>query len=268
MNWINIHTDTLRSESYLGADPVERATWLNLMAWCCSQENSGTIKGAADWPDRKWQQLCGVTKEEATLVSELYRLGTNGDLTVSLYPIDKQEEVANKRLTAKANGKKGGRPPKETQPEPTLVISENLAEPILQTVKRREGKEKGREKKDKEKEIPPNPQGGIDGKTRKELKSALELKAESIYNEYPRKVGKSAAIKAILKALKYETHETLITAVQAYCKAIERKDRQFIPHPATWFSQGRYNDDPAEWEESAPKSKGPAHREGREEIPL
>jgi len=44
MNWINIHTDTLRSEDYLGADPIERATWLNLMGWCCSQENGGMIK--------------------------------------------------------------------------------------------------------------------------------------------------------------------------------------------------------------------------------
>ena len=161
MNWINIHTDTLRSEAYLGAEPVERATWLNLMGWCCSQENSGIIVGAADWPDRKWQQLCGITKEEATLVSELYRLGTNGDLTVSLYPIDKQEEVLIKRLTAKINGKKGGRPPKETQAKPTSVILDNPEEPTLQTVKRREGKEKGIERKEKEKEIPPNPKGEV-----------------------------------------------------------------------------------------------------------
>ena len=161
MNWINIHTDTLRSEAYLGAEPVERATWLNLMAWCCSQENSGIIKGASEWSDRKWQQLCGVTKEEATLVSELYRLGTNGDLTVSLYPIDKQEEVSSKRLTAKINGKKGGRPPKENPEKPTSVILGNPEEPRLQSVKRREGKDKGIERKDKEKEIPPNPQGEV-----------------------------------------------------------------------------------------------------------
>ena len=64
MNWININTDTLRSEEYLGAEPVERATWLNLLAWCCAQENGGEIENCREWKDRKWQQLCGVTKTE------------------------------------------------------------------------------------------------------------------------------------------------------------------------------------------------------------
>ena len=150
MNWINIHTDTLRSEDYLGAEPVERATWLNLIGWCCSQENGGVIENAADWSDRKWQQLCGVTKEEATLVSALYQLGTNGDLVVSLYPISKEQEVIAKRKTAKLNGAKGGRPPKETKKEPTPVILENPDHNpnVTQGESGREGK--GREEKGKE----------------------------------------------------------------------------------------------------------------------
>lgn len=127
MNYLNIHTDLLRSESYLGADPVERATWLNLLAWCASQENGGIIPKASEWTDRKWQQLCGVTKEEATLVSDLYHITEDGDLVVNHYPKDKETEVKTKRETAKANGKKGGRPKKkptsETREKPTLVNS-------------------------------------------------------------------------------------------------------------------------------------------------
>lgn len=150
MNWLNIHTDTLRSEEYLGAAPVERATWLNLMAWCASQENGGVIEGASEWGERKWMQVCGVTKEEATLVSGLYQLGTNGEMIVSLYPLAKEDEVKGKRETARINGKKGGRPPKE----PTLVPE------ITYVAKRkgREGKGKRRKREGKE-ETPLAPKG-------------------------------------------------------------------------------------------------------------
>ena len=160
MNWLNIHTDTLRSEEYLGAEPVERATWLNLMAWCVSQENGGVIEGASMWGERKWMQVCGITKAEATLVSKLFKIGSDGNMVVSLYPSEKEEEVKAKREVARENGKKGGRRPKE----PTLVTEETDVgfdkEPTLASGREREGKGKGKEKG---MEVPPNPQGGNTG---------------------------------------------------------------------------------------------------------
>ena len=51
MNWINIHTDDLRGEEMMGADPVERGTWLFLLAWCATQENDGCIKDCLLWTD-------------------------------------------------------------------------------------------------------------------------------------------------------------------------------------------------------------------------
>lgn len=113
MNWLNIHTDILRSEDYLGAEPLERATWLNLMGWCATQENGGIIEGAESWSDRKWQQLCGVTKEEVETTSDLFAF-VGGNLVVSLYPIEKEAEVKSKR----ESGKLGGRPKKKKEPQP------------------------------------------------------------------------------------------------------------------------------------------------------
>ena len=171
MNYLNIHTDLLRSESYLGAEPIERATWLNLLAWCASQENGGIIPNASEWTDRKWQQLCGVTKEEATLVSALYEVNSSGDLVVNHYPKDKESEVITKRETAKANGKKGGRPKKkpttETKEEPTLVKSPKA-----------EGK--GREGKGKERNEKNTPHGvseGEGGPTPSNIPSAEEARS-------------------------------------------------------------------------------------------
>ena len=73
--------------------------------------------------------------------------------------------------------------------------------------------------------------------------------AESIYREYPRKESKPAAIKAILKSFKTYPPEHLLERTKAYATAISWKEKQFIPHPATWFNNERFNDDPIGWEQ-------------------
>lgn len=80
-----------------------------------------------------------------------------------------------------------------------------------------------------------------------------------IYSAYPRKVGKQGAIKAIQKAVRGAGMDKLLKAVKAYAKATEswpEEDRKYIPHPATWFNRGSYEDDPKEWERNtAPTSQ-------------
>lgn len=143
MNWLNIHTDTLRSEEYLGADPVERATWLSLLGWCATQENGGLIKDAIEWKDRKWQQVCGITKAEVETESELYAF-IKRDLLVRYYPGDSEAAVIAKRLA----GKKGGRPRKDLKTggkKPHGLENENH-DP---QVSKREAETKGKERKGK-----------------------------------------------------------------------------------------------------------------------
>lgn len=158
MNWINLHTDTLRSETYLGAEPVERATWLNLIGWCCTQENGGIIPGAAEWSDRKFQQLCGVTKSESSIDSKLYHFTAAGDLVVNLYPAEKETEVRAKRDAARTNGKRGGRPkkpPSENPEKPTSVFKNNLSRTQAESGREGKGKDKGKREKETRGEIPP-----------------------------------------------------------------------------------------------------------------
>lgn len=80
--------------------------------------------------------------------------------------------------------------------------------------------------------------------------------AEAIYKTYPRKVGKAAAIKAIAKALRLSDHSPagLLNATRRYADAVAKwpaEDKKFIPHPATWFNRGSYDDDPKEWQRGA-----------------
>jgi len=117
---------------------------------------------------------------------------------------------------------------------------------------------------DNTKHISPKGDESEIGKSRKELNSDLSNKAETIYSYYPRKVGKTAAIKAIVLAMKYESYEKLLETVKTYAEKIAWKEPQFIPYPSTWFNEGRFNDDQSDWEKPSSGQK-PDHRAAKKE---
>jgi hypothetical protein len=96
--------------------------------------------------------------------------------------------------------------------------------------------------------------------SRKETTLTTRL-AEAIYAAYPRHVGKPAALKAINATLKLESlkqdlglsYQQLLDKTRLYARsraqAVSRnhEEQKFTPHPATWFNQQRYLDDPIEW---------------------
>ena len=65
-----------------------------------------------------------------------------------------------------------------------------------------------------------------------------------VYEAYPRKVAKPAALKAIAKSLQGTPCNELLTKVKAFAAhhATLGTAEQYIPHPATYFNQQRYND--------------------------
>lgn len=84
---------------------------------------------------------------------------------------------------------------------------------------------------------------------------------EAIYAAYPRKIGKQAAIKAIRTQIKLlarlgtlegaKNEAWLLGKTKAYAAAVAQwpeAEKQYIPHPATWFNRGSYEDDPKEWQ--------------------
>jgi hypothetical protein len=71
--------------------------------------------------------------------------------------------------------------------------------------------------------------------------------AEMIYQAYPRKVARPAAIQAIRRALQAKSFDWLLERVQMYAECVEGSSKKFIPHPATWFNQARYDDDESDW---------------------
>lgn len=68
------------------------------------------------------------------------------------------------------------------------------------------------------------------------------------WNSYPRKAGKGAALKAWAKVQKEGiATETILTALKS--QHLETREIQYIPHPATWLNQRR-------WEDESPKHGG------------
>jgi|GEM_PF-1033537 len=69
---------------------------------------------------------------------------------------------------------------------------------------------------------------------------------EEFWLAYPRKVGKQAALKAWNSAKQKPDVRTILAAIeqQKRCDQWQRDNGQYIPHPATWINQGRWDDQP------------------------
>ncbi len=93
------------------------------------------------------------------------------------------------------------------------------------------------------------------------------MDAELLYEAYPRHVAKADAIRAIKKALKLVTERNgvanpklwLLGRVQEFSASAAGQAGAFVPHPATWMNQGRYDDNPDEWNrQQASENRSPA----------
>ena len=90
----------------------------------------------------------------------------------------------------------------------------------------------------------PEPVPEPDSNTPPRAKKPL-AEIETLYKLYPRHIGKEAARKAITKALSKKPFEDLLLAVHAFVRKCSQNgtEEQFIPHPASWFNAGRYDDE-------------------------
>ena len=63
------------------------------------------------------------------------------------------------------------------------------------------------------------------------------------WERYPRRIGKAAARKAYVKALKVASHDEIMLGLSQQISSLASREQQFIPHPSTWLNQERWNDD-------------------------
>jgi len=64
-----------------------------------------------------------------------------------------------------------------------------------------------------------------------------------IYQEYPRKKAKKQALNAIRKAISKYGFDKMLAEVRKFRDQCKGKDLQYVPYPATWFNNARWEDD-------------------------
>ena len=135
--------------------------------------------------------------------------------------IKAQEAAAN---TCRENGKKGGRPPKASGFSETKENRKNQSG--FSETQKSQGQGQGQGQG----HIPPKSPSTGDA-------------FERFWSVYPRKIGKQSAKRAF-ERVKVPL-ETLVTAVerQKCSDQWTQNNGQFIPHPATWLNQGRWDDE-------------------------
>ena len=139
------------------------------------------------------------------------------------------ESYENKRLKLSENGKKGGRPKANETKENQLLFSESKKS---QEEEKEEDKEKEKDK-DKDK--------------KKEKADALASKFARFWSVYPRHEAKQTALRAFQKINPDESLlETMLSAIARFKETAQWQENggQFIPHPATWLNQRRWEDEP------------------------
>jgi hypothetical protein len=74
------------------------------------------------------------------------------------------------------------------------------------------------------------------------------------WSKYPRKVGKQAALKAFIKAIKVASVEEILAGAERYANDPNRVDT-FTAHPTTWLNAGRWADGPLPERIKTPEEK-------------
>lgn len=132
--------------------------------------------------------------------------------------IDRETEAyAEKAQKNRENGSKGGRPKNPKNPVGFLKSEKS------------QDKEEDKDK-DKDKE---------EDKDKHNARGAFDV----FWSSYPKKVGKEAARKSFKKV--DVPVETLVAAVEMQKRSAQwKKDKgRYIPNPATWLNQGRWDDE-------------------------
>lgn len=291
MEWLNIRLTQLSAPEYLRSDPTERATWLQLLAHCAGQENGGIIRDCADWKDRVWQQIAGVTLKEVKATCRLWTW-EDTDLHIWGYPGEKERLIRFNRATGRTGGitKAINRLKAQLSPEvlatlePTLqglepetmlatlqaTVTGKLSQPLLATVEGsllRKGKEGEGEGERKGKEL-----------ERESSASApeqheLSLQADAIAAAYPRQDDPIGVRSLILDELRRGTTDPIAMreAVQLCAGHIRRapggSSNRYVPNARTFFAESQWRSPEAfeaRWQ--MPQPEPGKHRNGHREV--
>lgn len=98
MNWLNIRIADLRSEAFIHATNSQKGQWLELCAYCCTQNNSGRIHNCKNWSPTTWIKITGTETPDPKC--PLWHWNRD-DLLIAFYPAQQQLEYMNRAGSAR-----------------------------------------------------------------------------------------------------------------------------------------------------------------------
>ncbi len=101
MTYLNLPLRLLRSDLFTDATHEQKGVWLDLMEYCCDQENGGNIHFTEEWSDEKWRNKCGVSLAQVQQPSPLWHFNdATSSLNVHDYPKEHEKRTQNQRAAA------------------------------------------------------------------------------------------------------------------------------------------------------------------------
>lgn len=82
----------------------------------------------------------------------------------------------------------------------------------------------------------------LDKEIEKDTTRAHTTEFDSFWNEYPSKKGKKEALRAWQRSKDKPTIESVVASIQRQKQSAQWR-RGFVPNPATWINQGRWDDE-------------------------
>lgn len=209
-----------------------------------------------------WQEI-----KAGVLVA--FQLGEDGRLHNKR--LRREFDASVKRIeAARENGRKGGlakhgavNPEEPKNLLATLVapLDRPLKQPLKHSSSGAQATQIGElEEKDNPPKPPAKPGGGDGAKRTRRRASDAESDPRFLrfWSAYPRKAGKPAAARAFVKLAPDDaTLEAMLAAVASQRKSPQwvKDGGEFIPHPATWLNQRRWED------EATAADQPPVHRD-------
>lgn len=234
--FVKVYDNLLDHPAWMDLDPVHVGVWVLALGYCRRNKTYGHLPVRALTRD-------GATEADVDALvaaGRLHRAGhecedcpqpAEGQVYVHAYTEHQNSPERDAELSAKRAeaGRKGGA---------ARVAKQSAEQVAKQTGSRNKQVQAEREREQKEKDSPARARA-----------AAFAADFETWWETYPHKVGKTAAAKAYEKARRTAgvDADTLMAGL-ANATAVwvaERRERQFIPHPATWLNQGRWDDDVA-----------------------
>jgi hypothetical protein len=184
------------------------------------------------------------------------------------------EKYVAKVLTSKENGAKGGRPKKARPEENPVGFSKIPEKPVgfSKIPEKPNNKSKTKTKSEEQSiQTPPEPPKGASGRPAEGAEKA-DLQDEhfaQFWSRYPKKVGKAAALKAWKRVHPdADLFARIMGKIEQFrlCEQWQRESGRFVPNPATWIGQGRWDDELTASHNSATQPQRP-HYPGEDDAP-